>query len=371
MKLIIILINLLNTLLPKSKSKLVVISTPDFDDNTRAVFEDYNQKVICLTSSSGAVPYWVTEEHKYYRKNSLIGVFHLCTSRIVLFTHGVFNGFSLLDESRQIVINITHGMYIKKMGLQINKNIKTHSHYILSTSHLFKQPLSEMFGVDQERVIVKGLLRNRYLLRDKSAFKKQLFKEQKVICWMPTWRKSVDKKVSFLKGTYSGEDDLLGMNGVSLIELNNLLVSNNILMLIKPHPLAEYTTKVENLSNIKILLNEELNNFQLTLYELLSLSDALITDFSSVFVDYLLTKKPIGFSLFDIENYTSSRELAIDLEEIGIPGSVINSWDTLNKFVSSVSTNESSVTVGDCYTEVGVCPNIENVINDIISKKLC
>ena len=48
------------------------------------------------------------------------------------------------------------------------------------------------------------------------------------------------------------------------------------------------------------------------LYQFIPLSDALITDYSSVSVDYLLLNKPIIYTLDDYEEYARSRGFCLD-----------------------------------------------------------
>ena len=62
------------------------------------------------------------------------------------------------------------------------------------------------------------------------------------------------------------------------------------------------------------------------IYPLLRLTDVLITDYSSVFVDFLLLNKPIIFAPFDIDDYlTKDTMLCYDYNEI-TPGYKAKNW---------------------------------------------
>jgi CDP-glycerol glycerophosphotransferase len=64
-------------------------------------------------------------------------------------------------------------------------------------------------------------------------------------------------------------------------------------------------------------------------YPLLQLSDSLITDYSSIYFDFLLTKKPIIFFPYDYEEYlVESRELYFDYEKY-TPGVKVKSMKDL------------------------------------------
>src|SRR5699024_2389007 len=87
-------------------------------------------------------------------------------------------------------------------------------------------------------------------------------------------------------------------------ELNNILFEEKILLIIKPHP--EQNLKYFDdifTEHIKVINNDDLLYNNVDLYALLSESDALLTDYSSVYIDYLLLNKPIGFTIDDINNY--------------------------------------------------------------------
>ena len=60
--------------------------------------------------------------------------------------------------------------------------------------------------------------------------------------------------------------------------------------------------------------------------DLMIYSDILITDYSSIFIDYLLLEKPIIFYTFDLREYEKLRGLVIDYDnDIHTPGPKINS----------------------------------------------
>ena len=85
-----------------------------------------------------------------------------------------------------------------------------------------------------------------------------------------------------------------------------------------------------------MLSNDDLLNKGIELYDLLSVSDALITDFSSVFADYLLTDKPIGFELSDYENYSKGKGFIIDNPLERMPGKFIYNINDFNDFINEV-----------------------------------
>ena len=66
--------------------------------------------------------------------------------------------------------------------------------------------------------------------------------------------------------------------------------------------------------------------------DLYVISDLLITDYSSVFFDYSILKRPIIFYMYDLDNYKSKlRDFYIDLHEL--PGEIVQKEEDLVKVI--------------------------------------
>ena len=105
--------------------------------------------------------------------------------------------------------------------------------------------------------------------------------------------------------------------------------------MIKPHPLQVLDhIKVGELRNIKFITDKMLADNRIQLYELLENMDALITDYSSVYYDFLLLNRPIGFTIGDIENY--KRGFIIDNPLDEMTGEKIKNLDELKLFINHV-----------------------------------
>ena len=63
-------------------------------------------------------------------------------------------------------------------------------------------------------------------------------------------------------------------------------------------------------------------------FSLLKKADILITDFSSIFADFLLLDRPMVFAKFDYQGYLRKRELQWDYNEI-TPGPKVENWKEL------------------------------------------
>src|SRR5699024_9656806 len=86
--------------------------------------------------------------------------------------------------------------------------------------------------------------------------------------------------------------------------LNYIMILSNldVQLIFRGHHLMEKHIKGK-LNNIKVVpANIDSNR-------LLGIVDLLITDYSSIFYDYLVTDKPIIHYLYDLETYSKSRGL--------------------------------------------------------------
>jgi len=101
--------------------------------------------------------------------------------------------------------------------------------------------------------------------------------------------------------------------------LDPVLRHLNALLLIKLHyyhqdEAKELAQKLSGLKNVRVLLDEELGG---DVYPLLASCDILITDYSSVYVDFLLTERPIIFYCFDLQTYMAvDRGFNFDYNEV-------------------------------------------------------
>ena len=69
--------------------------------------------------------------------------------------------------------------------------------------------------------------------------------------------------------------------------------------------------------------------------DLLIIADVLITDYSSVFYDYLLTMRPIIFFADDLEKYTEIRDFYYDYESF-IPGPFVKTGNELIEILNNI-----------------------------------
>lgn len=323
------------------KNVIIFESNPDFCDNSRAVFD----RMIELNLNDNYKMVWFVEDESKFKdlkiKNvSFIGEKHR-TKRLFyeIFSKYIIdcNKYVRKRNKKQFRIYLTHGAYIK---LPIDYSaISGDFDYVIQISDFFTQYNELLFNVNQKKIATTGYPRNDILLNQNNKY--ILFKNisrKKTICWIPTFRNHKNQIVATYDFPYGipiveNEDELL--------QLNELLKQESILLVIKFHP-AENIELIcqKDLSNIKIVDDQLICKNHLTIYHYLTNIDAIITDYSSIYFDFLITDKPIGLAAPDIEHYKKYNNVVFDDYEEYLAGDFIYNFQDLKRFIKNVSKNK-------------------------------
>ena len=251
---------------------------------------------------------WCLDKHnlKHVRKNSVKAIYHAKRSKYIFYTHGY-----ILSESKskeQVIVNLWHGIPLKKIGFELGNKMPT-SDYVLATSRetafLMEQTYSPI-GVIPE-MLYYGLPRLDLLKLKTSTVTGTNF------VWMPTFRSS---KIGNIQ--YDGYVDSIGI-GMSETDLQKLdaglaQLGINVELLLHPMANANIPKGLSAIRESGFRRNEE------SLYCYLNGFDALITDYSSISIDFLVTQKPIYLLTLDYAEYSDSRGLFGNLEVLlGLP----------------------------------------------------
>jgi len=118
------------------------------------------------------------------------------------------------------------------------------------------------------------------------------------------------------------------------IDKDILLQKLIILITLIIHP-ADFLQTIDFPVYKNIIVLKYLNS-NVQLYPLLGNTDFLLTDYSSVWIDYDILNKPIGFVMNDIEEYRNDRGLMFDDLEKQLPGSILSNTNQLFDFISNL-----------------------------------
>ena len=343
----------LNTMIPKKRNRIVIYSNWGFRDNIRTLYQylvdnGYQDKyeIVCASNN-----FYHLERDSSVKFVSLYhGLYYFLTSKYFFYS---FGKYPIKPSNNQMVVNLWHGMPLKKIGNlengmeNIDYNFFTK---LVSSSDLFTPIMKAAFNANDEQMLIVGNIRNDEL------FEKE--KDSNII-WMPTYRNS--------KNYHDSQDAIIfSLDDLEFNRMNNLLAEYEYHLYIKLHPLEESHLKFKNnYSNIHMLSEDIISERYDTLYKFLGTTSALITDYSSVFLDYYLLNRPVAFTINDYEEYKEKRGFVFDDVKSLMAGPTIGNLDELMKFLFSVMKSED-----EFYTDRNKVNSIVNSIQRDFTKTL-
>lgn len=321
---------------PVKKNLVLFESVGDLSDNSYPLYEyllknTKEYKFVWVVKNEKK--YKNTKRVKYisfpYRMRNLVELYYFAKAKYCFYTH---EPCGVKNKKSQLRIYLTHGFSYKN-----TKNLFWDVEFnsvIIRMSDYHRKLGNECNPGEIEHSVSLGYPRTDVLVNGTDKHVDIGKGYNKLFVWLPTYRTHSCNFSAYLN---ENVDEFNLINRENLTKINGTLIKNNALLIIKYHP-AQKLEKAdfEELSNIKTLSNDDLLNKGIELYDLLSVSDALITDFSSVFADYLLTDKPIGFELSDYDNYSKGKGFIIDDPLERMPGKFIYNINDFNDFINEV-----------------------------------
>ena len=248
----------------------------------------------------------------YYSK-SLIGMKLFLKTKNIVISHGSDASYFFpyfLDIKSKNIINLWHGIPLKRLSLQVKgiRESKSRSRFqkfssICAASTFEQFLLASCFEMHIDDVWITGTPRNDYLLYPNNELLQEYsYLNKKVILYAPTWRE------------YGNRSSFFPFEDKDLERLNAFLETQDAYLLIRGH--REEMERIsenygeEKLSRILPAHQEFFPDAQ----RLLAHVDVLITDYSSIYLDFLLLDKPIIFIPYDLEKYQSYRGFLFDYD---------------------------------------------------------
>lgn len=317
-------LNIVNSVVPKNERKIFLYSNMGFRDNIRAVYDylienGYNSrfKIICSLDDRAVVK----REKNVKLINNLRGLFSFFTCKYVFYC---FGKYPVKPKRGQKVFNLWHGMPLKRIGNMLPGYEKTDYNYftgILCTSEFFRDIMKKSFSCDDGQIIICGQPRTDEMIKSASVKHSD---GDRLLLWLPTFRQG-----------HADELDIL--NPEQFKRLDSLCGKYGWKVTIKLHPLSESSPdRLRKFNNISVIDQETFEKNGVGLYSLLGRADALITDYSSVYFDYLLLDRPIGFAVGDMKDYEGERGFTVDNPYEYMPGEKFSDGEGMLEFVRSV-----------------------------------
>ena len=353
---------------------------------------------------------WVTRNPRIYRELksrgcevykmwSIPSIWYHLRGRIHVIDQS-FRDVNDIFSVRLKIINLWHGFPLKKIGnyctnsrdekLYLTKFLKNYcadlnlrvngkNYYLLATSEFSAEILSQAFGVERENMLLSGYPRNdifllenldRYITESERAVLtgiKKMKNEKKVVVYLPTFRDS-------------HSTNLFGIRVANeLAVFNEFLGKHNILLITKFH-FAEKGSSSSGGLDLDNIINLHPES---DVYPFLKIADLLITDYSSVYFDYLLTQKPIIFYPYDLEYYAhKDRGFIFDYQEY-TPGPKVYALAELQEVMLQVLSKDviggeyfhQRESLRDKIHDCSRIPGSEYLVNEIkrkvLSEKIC
>ena len=329
------------SLLP-TKDVILMESVPNLADSTYAVFEQMLKHRI---NTKYKFIWWLYEDSQYLPRienveyvrggyNTLKLRYYECRAKCIISN----NRFLLAHNNRQKSYYIVHGSPLKSVVgyYSLPKGI----HYLLTGSEeMGKISVSELHAYHAQEVHL-GLPRNdAFHCPPREIHDMFDIDFDKMIVWYPTYRQhrtghstAAVHAFPILHDTKEAE------------KLNAFAQANRMLIVIKPHPAQDLSfIKMQSLSHIRMISDQFFAEHQITSYEFVNASAALITDYSSIYYDYLLRDHPIALTWEDIEEYRQDPGFSVDIEEYCKGAYKVYTTDQLIAFLKDVANGVDSL----------------------------
>ena len=339
-----------------------------YDDNAKFLFEYVNKNhpnihCVWLTRNKNVVTQVRQLGYEAYLSSSFKGVMMSLRCGVAIMTNGLddFGAIPLVGGAK--IVALWHGVGgFKKiynenysgLKLKIKRTVDAVFNWVgrdmsLGTSEYTAERVMEQFDVKRKSIVITGQPRND-LFREKMERSSLVSNVDfdsysKVVLYMPTYRVSPNTRRDTVK-------DILQELSSSK-KFQNFLEKENILFLVKLHPLTQFAMESDN-RHFQVLADKQVRSVQ----HLLMAADCLVTDYSSCSVDYALLNRSIVFYVPDETDYLSYSSLNDAYERV-VTDKAMNVDDLIEKIsagdiASTKQLNdlfEDASIVGTCYSE--------------------
>lgn len=334
-----------------------------FADNPRYLYlyvsqhkEELKLRPIWISHNENVVKMLNDEGYEAYMYHSLKGIWFALRGKVYLFDN-YSKDINFWQSGGAMKVNLWHGIPLKKIQhdnvfdkFRHPKNIweklrnfprnisdEKPNHYVLTTSENLREIFSSAFKT--KNVLVSGYPRNQVLISDdiKNVYLDEEKRDRKkIISFLNKKNNGKNKRMIFYMPTFRKSETLFFEN-FDKNDFQKFLAENTLLFCIKLHPKSKLNEEFKNIQSENIVvINKDADP-----YVFLKLADVLITDYSSIYFDYLLLDRPIIFFAYDLKEYLSdSREMYFDYDEF-TPGEKVWDYQGLKNSIAKIIENNS------------------------------
>lgn len=320
----------------RSKKIWVISSYGLFNDNSRYFYLHSLElcddiKLIWIAKNREEYDYVKIYGGLVFLRYSFWGLYYCLRAKVYIYS-AYISEINYLTSGGVITVNLWHGIPLKNIEFDIKESIlakrfdgslmskmnypylyKKHNFILSPSEFVIDYSFLKAFKAKREDFIINMYPRVIDLLERKNKIENK--EDQFFVFYAPTWRD--DNSIFLNESTFNME------------VMNDFLIDKNIKLFIKLHSNTNF--KLNNsFSNIVILEAKEDPN------EYLVKCDCLITDYSSIYIDYLVLNKPVIFYRFDEGEYISTNRDFYDLIYNSTPGNIVYKFSDLLSEIENI-----------------------------------
>lgn len=237
-----------------------------------------------------------------------------------------------------ICIDLDHGFVIKQVGFKIPNISKRYIDFrhllwrgmdfrLTAATDFNRKAIEDSFGVTKDCIIKcnkprTDALFDKELQQGKNLYVEDIKKGRKAIVWMPTHRSSGSKPMNIEK--------LLDLSTIQRI-----CEDNDMVFIIKKHFYHRgEKSNLINYPNIYDITQQEIDS-----QIILAQADALISDYSASYIEYLSLDRPILLYAFDLDDYLKTERGLYYTFDINTAGELVRTKEQLNESIARIASD--------------------------------
>lgn len=328
----------LSFLMPRNKRIWLFGSTfgRRFADNPRYLYLYVSQH----SDELGIRPIWISHDesiveflrengYEAYYYHSLKGIWYALRGKVYIFDN-YSKDINFWQSGRAVKFNLWHGSGNKKTNYDNKFDKVRHPknnwekfkyfprrlsdekpyHYTLATGPMMADIFTSAFNTTIDHIIQEGYPRNDMLFDDSGINNIYMPEEKKTLDMMVEWHNRGQKNLVYMP-TFRDSEKLF-FEAMNLGEFNDFLKQEELVLFTKLHPKSKLKKEFSKVSYSNIInIDADVDP-----YTFLKQCDLLITDYSSIYSDYLMLNRPSVLFPFDFEEYSNdTRECYFEYEE--------------------------------------------------------
>ncbi|MFT3984494.1 MAG: CDP-glycerol glycerophosphotransferase family protein [Lachnospiraceae bacterium] len=288
----------------------------------RAIWISHNQDIVEFLRKNGYEAY-------YY--HSMHGIFYALRAGIYIFDN-YSKDINFWQSGGAVKINLWHGSGNKRTNhdnlfdkVRHPKNAwerwkafprvlsdEKPNHYTLATSPAMCDIFVSAFQTDKSHIIMEGYPRNDMLFsHEESCIQNLLTKQEREFYdGIEYWRKKGYRVLAYIPTFRDSEKKFFDVMEMDVF--NQFLKNEQLIFITKMHPKSKLDQEFRKICCSNIIHADA----EIDVYSFLKMVDLLITDYSSVYTDYMLLDRPVIAFQYDRQEYCAdTRECYIEQDE--------------------------------------------------------